>query len=118
MSDEIFEIRDYTIEADRFDAYKAWALEKAAPWLKTNLDVVEFWIDDGVEAEVSGSDPQLSPHGQANVCWVIRWPSKEARDVGFKAFVANPQWQSIWADHPCPDGYLLQNARFMRAAPV
>ena len=118
MSEEIFEIRDYTIEADQFEAYKAWALEKAAPWLKTNLAVVEFWIDDGIEAEVSGSNPQVSPHGQANVCWIIRWSSKEARDTGFKAFVAHPEWQAIWAAHPCPNAYLHQNARFMRAAPI
>ena len=116
MSDEIFEIRDYTMEAARFAEYKAWALEQAAPWLKANLEVVDFWIDDGIEAEVSGSDPQGSCHGQPNVCWVIRWASREARDAGFKAFTSHPEWQAIWSNHPCPDGYLQMNARFMRAA--
>lgn len=116
MSEEIVEIRDYTIEHDRFPEYKVWALEKAAPWLKTHLDVVDFWLDDGIAAEVSGSDPKVSAHGQPNVCWIIRWPSKEARDTGFEAAFADPEWEAIWAEHPCPDGYLHMNARFMRAA--
>ena len=36
MSDAIVEIRDYTFEAETFDAYKIWAEEKAVPWLKAN----------------------------------------------------------------------------------
>ena len=116
MSQEIYEIRDYTIEAEHFAEYKVWALEKAVPWLKANLDIVDFWMDDGVPAEVSGSDPQVSVHGQPNVCWIIRWPSKEERDTDFEAFSKHPEWQAIWDEHPCVDGYLQMNARFMRAA--
>ena len=114
-ADTIFEIRDYTIEPGHFGAYKAWALDKAVPWLRAHLDVVDFWLDDGFKAEVSGSDSQVSVHGQPNVCWVIRWPSKAERDSGFEAFSNHPEWQAIWAEHPCPDGYLHMNARFMRA---
>lgn len=115
MGRGIFEIRDYTIEADLFDEYKAWALEKAAPWLKAHLDIVDFWLDDGVDAEVSGSDPRVSVHGQPNVCWIIRWPSKQERDTGFEAFANHPEWLKIWDEHPCPNGYLHMNARFMRS---
>ena len=53
MSDAIVEIRDYTFEAETFDAYKIWAEEKAVPWLKANLNVIDFWVDCGIEAEVS-----------------------------------------------------------------
>ena len=74
----IVEIRDYTIEAEWFDRYKVWA-ETAVPWLKAHLDVIDFWIDDGIEADLTGSDPRISPHGQPNVCWIIRWASKEER---------------------------------------
>ena len=116
MSEGIVEIRDYTIEADRFNDYKNWAVAKAAPWLRANLDVIDFWLDDGIDAEVSGSDPRVSPNGQPNVCWIIRWPSKADRDAGFETFVANSEWQAIWAEHPCPDAYLQMNARFMRAS--
>jgi len=115
VSEAIVEIRDYTIDKNWFDAYKKWAVEEAAPWLKANLDVIDFWMDDGIETEVSGSDPQVSPHGQANVCWIIRWPSKAARDEGFAAFASNPEWEEIWAKHPNENSYLHMNARFMRA---
>lgn len=115
MSDGIVEIRDYTIDPEWWDVYKTWANDLAAPWLKANLDVIDFWMDDGIEAEVTGSSPSVSANGQANVCWIIRWPSKEARDKEFANFVSNTEWQAIWAQHPNPDSYLQMNARFMKA---
>lgn len=116
MADAIVEIRDYTIEPEWFDAYREWAISLAAPWLKENLDVIDFWLDAGIEAEVSGSSPVVSPNGQPNVCWIIRWPSRAARDEGFAGFVSNPEWQAIWEKHPNPNAYLQMNARFMKAA--
>ncbi len=38
-----------------FDAYKEWAKNLAGPWLKENLDVIDFWLDEGLESEVEGS---------------------------------------------------------------
>jgi hypothetical protein len=83
MSGAIVEVRDYTIDPEWFESYKVWAEDLAGPWLKNNLDVIDFWIDDGMEAEVAGSSPVVSPNGQPNVCWIIRWPSKEVRDKEF-----------------------------------
>jgi hypothetical protein len=114
-SEAIVEIRDYTIEAEWFEAYKVWAVELAAPWLMANLDVIDFWMDDGIEAEVTGSAPVASPNGQANVCWIIRWPSKAQRDEQFN-IMTNPEWIKIWAQHPNEHCYLQMNARFMKAA--
>ena len=116
MTDRLVEIRDYTVDPARFDAYREWACELAAPWLMANLDVIDFWLDDGSEAEVTGSDPQVSPNGQANVCWIIRWPNRAARDEGMRGLASNAEWRAIWAKHPCEDAYLQMNARFMKAA--
>jgi hypothetical protein len=113
VSNGIVEIRDYTIEPDWFDAYREWATNHAGPWLLSNLDVIDFWVDDGIEAEVAGSAPSVSPNGQPNVCWIIRWADKEARDEGYKAFTTNPEWREIWAKHPNPNAYLQVNVRFM-----
>lgn len=77
MSDGIVEVRDYTIEPEWFDAYRDWARDLAGPWLMSNLDVIDFWCDDGEEAIVSGKAPSVSPNGQPNVCWIIRWPDRE-----------------------------------------
>ena len=115
MSDVIVEIRDYTIKADWIDDYKDWADNIAAPWLKNNLDVIDFWVDTGIEPEVGGSSPVVSPNGQPNVCWIIRWSSKEDRDLGFAALKMNEEWQEIWSKHPNENSYLHKNVRFMKA---
>ena len=116
MTDHIVEIRDYTIKAEWFDAYRYWAETFAAPWLRKNLDVIDFWVSADINAEVSGSNPHVSENGQPNVCWIIRWPSRESREAGFASFVKNPEWQEIWAKHPNPNAYLQMNVRFMEAA--
>lgn len=116
MSEGIVEVRDYTIDPERFESYKEWANTLAAPWLKANLDVIDFWMDDGIEAEVGGSAPVVSPNGQPNVCWIIRWPSPEAREAEFGETMGHPEWREIFAQHPCADAYLHTNVRFMRAA--
>ncbi len=116
MSKGIVEIRDYTIEPEWFEAYKKWAKEMAAPWLKQNLDVIDFWVDDGIETDVEGSSPIVSPNGQPNVCWIIRWPDKATRDLGFNSLLENPEWQDIWSNHPNENAYLHMNARFMKSA--
>ena len=109
----IVEIRDYTIEKEWWDQYKEWA-EIAVPWLKEHLDVIDFWIDDGIEAELDGSDPQISIHGQPNVTWVIRYDDKADRDRKFNAVQEHPEWQEIWSKHPNENAYIVMNARFMK----
>lgn len=116
MAEDIVEIRDYTIEAEWFPAYRDWATNYAAPWLKANLDVIDFWVDVGLEPLVTGSAPAVSPNGQPNVCWIIRWPSRDARDEAYRETFASPGWKEIWARHPNPEAYLQTNVRFMRAA--
>lgn len=116
MSDAIVEIRDYTIEAKTFEAYKQWAAELAVPWLKANLDIIDFWVDCGIEAEVSGSNPQVSANGQPNVTWIIRWDSIEDRRNRFASTMASPEWKEIWAKHPNENGYLQMNSRFLQAS--
>ena len=39
MTEGFVEIRDYTVDTSRFDAYREWACKLAAPWLTANLDV-------------------------------------------------------------------------------
>jgi hypothetical protein len=57
MSNSIVEKRDYTIDSEWFGACKEWAKNLACPWLKENLDVIDFWHDEGLESEVEGSSP-------------------------------------------------------------
>ena len=69
----MFEIRSYHYDPAKFDAYKRWAVDDAAPFLKANLNVVGFWLDNGKDIELTGSDPAPQKHGAANVTWIIKW---------------------------------------------
>ena len=111
----IYEIRDYHYLPEKFAAYKTWA-EEAVPVLKELLDVVGFYMDEGVEPEVSGSDPQRPSIGYANITWIIRWPSKAERDAQFAEVFSSPAWQAVWAKHPDPNGYVQMVSRFTEAA--
>jgi hypothetical protein len=110
----IYEVRDYHYRRDLFDAYKAWA-EEAVPVLKSQLDLVGFWLDAGVEPEVNGTDPMDPALGQANVTWIIRWESREQRDQRFPEVIASEEWKSVWSKHPDPEGYRQMLGRFMES---
>ena len=113
MVQAIVEVRDYTIDPEWLEPYRKWATELAVPWLRANLDLVDFWMDCGFDAEVSGTNPAPSVNGQPNVCWIICWPSKAMRDEQFGTIMSRPEWQDIWAKHPNSDAYLQMNVRFM-----
>ncbi len=115
MPNSIYEIRDYTIESEWFDAYKTWAKELAAPWLKSNLEVIDFWMDEGESPEVSGSNPIVSENGQPNVTWIIKWDSREIREKEFPTIMSSDAWKEIWSKHPNENAYLHLNVRFMEA---
>lgn len=106
------EIRSYHYDPEKFEAYRQWALDEAVPFLKANLNIVGFWVDAGIPAEVGGEKPSAMELGSANITWIIRWDSKEARDEGHKAVFGGTGWQDIWSRHPDPDGYLQMEARF------
>lgn len=109
------EIRSYHYDPEKFDAYKQWALDEAVPFLKANLDIVGFWLDNGAPPEISGGKPMAMPIGTANVTWIIRWDHMDARSAGHKAVFGGAGWQDIWSRHPDADGYLQMEARFADA---
>ena len=109
------EIRSYHYDPTQFEAYKKWALDEAVPYLKSSLDIVGFWLDNGDAPELSGAEPMDLKHGSANVTWIIRWQSKEARAEGQKEVFGGDAWAKIWANHPDSNGYLQMEARFAEA---
>jgi len=108
----MFEIRNYHYDPAKFAPYKKWAVEEAVPYLKANFDVVGFWIGNGDEPEYKGQDPMDLKHGAANVTWIIRWDSREAREAGHVRVFQGDGWKDIWSRHPDANGYLQIEARF------
>lgn len=49
------------------------------------MKIVGFWIDNGEPAEVTGKSPSAMELGSANITWIIRRDSEQARDEGHKA---------------------------------
>ena len=108
----MFEIRNYHYDPTKFDAYKTWAIKEAVPYLKEKLDLVGFWVDNGETPELKGSAPVTHKHGAANITWIIRWDSMEARNQGHATVFQGKGWKDIWANHPDTNGYLQMEAKF------
>lgn len=69
-------------------------------------------MDNVAPSEISGSDPMNLNLGSANVTWIIRWDSMEARNRLRKQVFDTEEWQEIWVNHPDPNGYLQIEVRF------
>ena len=111
----IYEIRSYHYLPEKFEIYKKWAIEEALPYLRANLNIIGFWVDNGLTPELTGEDPIEHKHGVANITWIIEWKSEEARKIGFESLENSPEWKKIWDNHPDYKGYLQMEARFTEA---
>ncbi len=112
LKSEIYEIRDYTIEKEFFDAYVYWAENHFMPYGNERIEIIDFWVSRGDEAIVEGTNPIVSPNGQPNVTWVAKYNSREDRDAFFANLDVDPEWEEVWSKHPNPDAYIHSNARF------
>ena len=110
----IYEIRNYHFDAARFDAYAVVARGDYIRYLRQHLDIVGFWIEAGIPAEVRGREQdELGP---ANITWIIRWTSKEERDEMLPEVLGTPEWREIFADVPGGGAsYLRIESRFMES---
>lgn len=107
------EIRSYHFAKDRLEEYRRWARDVAVPHLKTRMDLVGFWIDNGMPPIVGGSLPREPDSRIANVTWVIRWQDKAQRDRVWEELRAGSEWRAILAQVPGGEAsYLVAEARF------
>ncbi|MCP5181928.1 MAG: NIPSNAP family protein [Pseudomonadales bacterium] len=107
----MFEIRNYYFRPDLFDAYVAWAKEKALAYLKRELDLVGFWVNLPEPAQIRGQ--AMDNLGSANITWIIRWPDMATRNAAMDTIFTTPEWQEIFKDVPGGiDSYLRMEAKF------
>ena len=112
--DEIYEIRDYTIEEKWFDKYVYWAENHFIPFANKRIDIIDFWVDREIDAEISGANPVESENGQPNITWIAKYDSKKERDSFYQSLEEDDEWAKVWSVHPNPDAYLVKNARFFK----
>ena len=110
-SEAIYEIRSYHFEPTLLADYNTWIEDEGLPYISERIDVVGFWIDSSDPPEISGEP--LDELGSANVTWIIRWPSIEARHEDMAAVFSTDEWEDIFSRVPGgPESYIRIEARF------
>jgi hypothetical protein len=110
----IYEIRNYHIAPERFAEYCRWAREHAVPHLSDHLDLVGFWLGNGMPNEVRGEP--MDRLGSANVTWIIAWRDIAQRSATLDTLFTTPEWQAIFARLPGGlDNYLRMESTFAEA---
>jgi hypothetical protein len=71
-----------------------------------------LWAFGWITPELKGSDPAPHKHGPANITWIIRWESMDARNEGHTTLFNSEEWKVIWANHPDANGYLQMEVKF------
>ena len=105
-SEAIVEVRDYTIDPEWFEAYRQWATDHAAPWLRVNLDVIDFWVDDGHEPRLPDPIRRCRPTASRTCAGSSAGQAGRPASEGFRSTLGGAEWQEIWAKHPNPNAYL------------
>ena len=109
----IFEIRNYHYEPRLIEEYKDWAVAKALPYIRANLDVLGFWVNVSEPPQIAGKP--LDELGSATVTWIIRWLDIATRhDVMSKVF-GGDEWRQIMAANPGQENYHRTEVKFAEA---
>lgn len=106
----IYEIRNYHYEPTLMSEYRAWATNLALPYIRTNLDLVGFWINLDEPAQISGKP--LDELGSATVTWIIRWEDVDTRHREFPKVFGSDEWREIMAKNPGQENYHRSEAKF------
>jgi hypothetical protein len=110
----LVEIRNYHYRPQELSIYKKWAQVHAVPYLKQQLDLVGFWIDNGEPPEVL--DEPLDQLGPANITWIIQWQDMDERNQRMQVVFGSLEWQKIFEKLPGGfEHYLRREARFSEA---
>ena len=109
----IFEIRNYHYEPSAMAAYREWAVGKALPYIRANLDLVGFWINVDEPTQVGGKP--LDDLGSATVTWIIRWEDVETRHRVMGEVFGSDEWKGIMAANPGQENYHRTEAKFAEA---
>ena len=94
----IYEIRNYHYEPSLMKEYTAWARDDALPFLRSQLDLVGFWVNGVDDAEVNGK--ALDELGSATVTWIIRWPDRADHDDRMGNIFSSDDWAEIIKTNP------------------
>ena len=80
-----FELRTYTTHPGMLDALnKRFREHTNRIFKKHGMQLVGYWIPDDEEKS------------KDTLVYILAYPSREARDKSWKAFLADPEWQQVF----------------------
>ncbi|MEX0676376.1 MAG: NIPSNAP family protein [Pirellulales bacterium] len=95
----LFELRTYTTNDGKLaELHKRFRDHTNRLFVKHGMTLVGYWT------------PAEGPEADNTLVYVLAYPSREARDKSWKAFMADPEWQAAYkASHA--SGPLVKNVK-------
>ena len=109
----LFEIRCYRFEPTKFEEYKVWLKDKAWSYFSNKMNIVGFWLDNGMPPIYGGSQPPADDVLPANITWIVQWRNREQRDKVWDEVMADPECKTLFSTVPGGmNSYLRMEVRF------
>jgi hypothetical protein len=102
----VFELRTYTANDGKLaDLHKRFREHTNRLFKKHGMELVGYWT------------PLEGPETENTLVYILAFPSREARDQSFKAFLADPEWQAAYkASHA--NGPLVKQVKSQLLTPT
>ena len=95
--DRVFEMRTYTTNPGKLDAlHKRFSTHTNHLFVKHGMTLIGYWT------------PNEGPEAQNTLVYILAYPSKEAREASWNAFMGDPVWKAAYAES-IKDGKLVSN---------
>lgn len=104
--DRAYELRVYTTAEGKLDdLHRRFREHTIGLFEKHGMTVVAFWTP---------TDPEKAKN---TLVYVLSYPSAEARDASWKAFVADPEWQRVYQESH-QDGPIVEKVESTMMTPT
>jgi NIPSNAP len=102
-----FELRIYTAEDGKLEAlHRRFRDHTIGLFKKHGMEVIGFWVPTADDAAAANT-----------LVYVMAYPSQEARDASWKAFVDDPEWKAVYAESH-KDGPLVKKVESRKLDPT
>lgn len=85
--ERVFEMRTYITHPGRLEAlHKRFREHTNGLFEKHGMDLIGYWTPSDGEA------------AKNTLVYILAYPSREARDASWKAFLDDPEWKKVYAE--------------------
>jgi hypothetical protein len=101
-----FELRIYTAEDGKLEAlHRRFRDHTVGLFKKHGMEVIGFWV------------PATGDEAVNTLVYLMAYPSQEARDASWKAFIDDPEWKAVYAESH-QDGPLVKKVESKKLDPT